>query len=163
MKHSYKRKAQVWSLDFIVSLVLFMSVLGPLFFVWSYVNTQSQQQILFERTENLALSISDSLVRSMGLPEGWNETSVSVIGLASDDNILNSTKVSYFFSMGASDYNRTKAILTGGYDFFLNLTDINGTVQGTIGSKDASRTFVPIERYCIYNERVTKLEFALVI
>ena len=86
---------------------------------------------------------------------------MNVIGLASDENVLNSTKVSYLFSMGTSDYNRTKAILTSGYDFFLNLTDINGTTHGTIGSKDASRTFVPIERYCIYNERITKLEFAL--
>ena len=163
MKRACHRKAQVWSLDFIVSIVLFLSVLGPLFFVWSYVNTQSQQQIFFERTETLALSISDVLVRSMGFPEGWNENDVNVIGLASDDNVLNSTKVSYLFSMGNSDYNKTKAILTGGYDFFLNLTDINGTVHGTIGAKESDRTFVPIERYCIYNERITKLEFALLV
>lgn len=140
-----------------------MAALIPLFFVWSYVNTQNQQQIMFNQAETLALSVSDALVRTRGLPENWNLANVNVIGLASEENMLNATKVAYLFSMGSSDYNRTRAILTGGYDFFLNMTDINGTTYGIIGSKPDGSMIIPVERYCLCNERITKLEFAIVI
>ncbi len=157
------RKGQIWSLDFVTSIVVFMVAFIPLFFIWTYVNTQSQQQILFDQVETLTLSISDSLIRTKGFPEGWNTSNVNLMGLASEENVLNSTKVSYFFAMGNSEYNRTKAILTGGYDFFFNLTDINGTEHGTIGNKQQNRMMVPVERYCLYNERITKLELALLV
>lgn len=157
------KKAQVWSLDFIVSLMIFMAALIPLFFAWNYVNMQNQQQIMFGEAENQALQVTDALVRTRGLPEGWDQTSVNVIGLASEENVLNATKVSYLLSMGGSDYERTRAIMTGGYDFFLNITDINGTVHGTIGTKPEGSAIIPVERYCICNGRITKIEFAIVI
>ncbi|MCK4335830.1 MAG: hypothetical protein KAW40_03860 [Candidatus Aenigmarchaeota archaeon] len=156
-------KGQVWSLDFITSVLVFLVVLIPLFFVWNYVNIQNQQQILFDEVETLTLSISDSLIRTKGLPEDWNTSDVSSIGLSSEENVLNVTKVSYFLTMGNSEYNRTRAILTGGYDFFFNLTDINGTAHGTIGNKPQDRMTIPIERYCLYNERIAKLEFAMIV
>jgi len=156
-------KGQIWSLDFITSIVIFLAVLIPLFFVWSYVNMQNQSQILFNEVESLTLSVSDSLIRTKGSPEGWDNASVESIGLASEENILNSTKVSSFLFMGNNEYNRTRAILTGGYEFFFNLTDINGTSIGSIGSKPGNRMYVPIERYCLHNGRIAKLEFALVV
>lgn len=157
------KKAQVWSLDFVVSVVIFLMALIPLLFVWDYVNAQKQQQMLFDEAENIALSVSDALLRTKGLPENWNTTSVNVIGLASKENILNITKVSYLLAMGSSDYNMTRAILSGGYDFFLNITDLNGTSYGIIGSKPQSRMVIPVERYCLYNERIAKLEFAIIV
>ena len=157
------KKAQVWSLDFITSVVIFLIVLVPLFFVWSYVNIQNQQQMLFDEVETLALSVSDSLIRTKGSPEGWDITNVRQIGLASEENVLNATKVSYFLTMGSTDYNRTRALLTYGYDFFFNLTDMNGTSLGIVGNKPENRMVVPIERYCLLNERIVKLEFAVIV
>ena len=156
-------KGQVWSLDFVTSLVVFLVVLIPLFFIWSYVNMQNQQQILFYEVETLTLSISDMLIRTEGLPEGWDTSDVNQIGLSSEENVLNTTKVSYFLTMGNSEYNRTRAILTGSYDFFFNLTDLNGTSHGIIGNKPQDRMTIPIERYCLYNERIAKLEFAIIV
>ncbi len=161
--NTLNKKGQVWSLDFITSVLVFLVVLIPLFFVWNYVNIQNQQQILFDEVEILTLSISDSLIRTKGLPEDWNTSDVSSIGLSSEENVLNVTKVSYFLTMGNSEYNRTRAILTGGYDFFFNLTDINGTTYGTIGNKPQDRMTIPIERYSLYNERIAKLEFAIIV
>jgi len=157
------KKGQIWSLDFITSVVIFLVVLMPLFFVWSYVNIQNQQQLLFDEVESLVLYVSDSLIRTKGSPEGWNTANVEIIGLASGENVLNATKVSYLLSMGNDEYNRTRTLLAGGYDFFFGLTDINGTSLGTIGNKPESRMVVPIERYCLLNGRIVKLEFAIVI
>ena len=54
-------------------------------------------------------------------------------------------------------------ILTGGYNFFFELKDLNGSSYGSIGSKPLEKMVVPIERYCLYNERIVKLEFSLVV
>ncbi len=156
------KRGQVWSLDLITSIVIFLMVLMPLFFLWNYVNRQNDQQILFDEAENLALSVSDSLVRTRGIPEDWNTSSVNTIGLATEENVLDVAKVSYFLTMGGSEYNRTRTILTGGYDFFFNLTDLNGTNYGVVGSKPDDKTLVPVERYCLYNDRIAKLEFAII-
>lgn len=155
-------KGQVWSLDFIVSVIVFLSVLIPLFFVWNQINLQNQQELLFEDIERMALSLSDSLVRTGGFPEDWNESTVSVIGLASGDNILDESKVSSFLSMGAANYNMTRTLLTGSYDFFFEITDINGTAIGSMGQKPDDKMIVPIERYCIYNGRIVRMELALI-
>ncbi len=160
---SGRRKAQVWSLDFIVSVVIFLVILIPLLFTWDYINAKNREQILFDDAEGIALSVSDALLRTRGVPEGWNGASVSVLGLAERENVLNATKIAYLLSMATSDYNRTRAILSGGYDFFLNITDLNGTSLGIAGSKPEGRMVIPVERYCIYNERIAKLEFAVVV
>lgn len=157
------KTGQVWSLDFITSVVIFMTVLIPLFFLWSHANVQAQQQQVFDEVQTLTFSISESLVRTKGLPEGWDVSSVNQIGLASEENMLNTTKVTNFLTMGSTEYNRTKGILTGGYDFFFDLKDLNGSSHGTIGSKPPGKMVIPIQRYCLYNGRITKLEFSLVV
>ncbi|NIO19414.1 MAG: hypothetical protein GTN76_01360 [Candidatus Aenigmarchaeota archaeon] len=157
-----RRKGQVWSLDFVTSLIIFFLVLVPLFFVWNYVNIQNMEQRTFDDIEVLALTTSDSLIRTKGVPENWNSSNVNVIGLADEENILNPTKVSEFLSMGNINYNLTRNILTGKYDFFFGITDLNGTVYGTIGNKPPDKTIVPVERYCLYNDRVVKIELTLI-
>jgi len=149
-------------MDFVASLVIFFLVLIPLLFVWNYVNLQNMEQRTFDEIETLALKISDSLIRTKGIPENWNSSNVNVIGLAEEENVLNATKVSEFLYMGNSEYDLTKSILIGKYDFFFSVTDLNGTSYGTIGSKPADRTIVPVERYCLYNERVVKIELSLI-
>ncbi|NIO23056.1 MAG: hypothetical protein GTN38_03465 [Candidatus Aenigmarchaeota archaeon] len=156
------KKGQVWSLDFVTSLVIFTLVLIPLLFVWNYVNIQNMEQRTFDEIETLALSISDSLIRTKGVPENWNSSNVNVIGLAEGENVLSIPKVSEFLYMGNNEYDLTKNILVGRYDFFFSITDLNGTVYGTAGSKPADRTIVPVERYCLYNNRVVKIELALI-
>jgi len=64
--------------------------------------------------------------------------------------------------MGNSEYDLTKNILTGKYDFFFSITDLNGTSYGTIGSKPADKTVVPVERYCLYDDRIVKIELSLI-
>lgn len=151
-------KAQIWSLDFAASLTVFLMVLLPLFFVWSYVNVQNRQEMELDEMERLALSISDALVRTGGSPGGWNSTDVKSIGLASSENVLDAAKVSEFLSM---DYNKTKAVLSGGRDFYFGLRDLNGTGYGSLGNKSRGEVAIPVERYCIYDERIVKMEFAL--
>jgi hypothetical protein len=151
-------KAQIWSFDFAVSFVVFFMVLIPMLFLWNYVNTQQLNQRIVDDVEIKALAASDALVRTAGIPQDWNGTTVRSLGLADEENVLNSTKVGYLLSM---DYATLKGMLTGGYDFNLTFSDLNGTAYGGIGTSPANRTSVPVVRYAKYNERIVSVVLML--
>ncbi|MEM7815533.1 MAG: hypothetical protein QXN71_00240 [Candidatus Aenigmatarchaeota archaeon] len=161
-------KAQIWSMDFGASLLIFISAMVILLFAWSYVMQQNQQQILLNSMESTAMGISDSLVRQPGIPNEWNETTVETIGLAVRENVLNETKVGYFVNM---DSETIKTILgISGYNFYFEIRYSNGTLAEVPGGSKAvtgnyppqSASFsVPSERYVIYDEKPARLKFIL--
>jgi hypothetical protein len=161
-------RAQAWSFDFMASVIVFFLVVSVLFFVWQYTTIQNEDQMVFNDMENSALTITDTIIRSRGYPEDWNESSVQIIGLASEENILNETKILTFVQM---DYETVKRILgIGAYDFYFQLVHLNGT-QASSGGNDllagldpafqSSTMVVPIERYIVFDHRVAKLRFML--
>lgn len=158
----------MWSLDFAVSVVIFAFVVSIVVFAWNYSTQNSMDQVNFNILQNDVMMISDSLIRVSGLPEDWNDTNVQVIGLADEENVLNSTKVLRFIGL---DYGFTKSILgIGNYDFYFDIRYPNNTIMeisGTTLTKGIhpvgqdSRIVVPVERYVILNGNVGKMEFFL--
>lgn len=161
-------RAQMWSLDFAVSVVIFAFVVSIVVFAWNYSTQNSMDQVNFNILQNDVMMISDSLIRVSGLPEDWNDTNVQVIGLADEENVLNSTKVLRFIGL---DYGFTKSILgIGNYDFYFDIRYPNNTIMeisGTTLTKGIhpvgqdSRIVVPVERYVILDGNVGKMEFFL--
>ena len=92
-------KAQAWSFDFMASVVVFFMIISVLFFVWEYTTFQNEDQMLFNDMENNALTITDTIIRTRGFPEYWNESNVQIMGLASEENVLNETKILMFVQM----------------------------------------------------------------
>lgn len=158
----------MWSLDFAVSVVIFAFVVSIVVFAWNYSTQNSMDQVNFNILQNDVMMISDSLIRVSGLPEDWNDTNVQVIGLADEENVLNSTKVLRFIGL---DYGFTKSILgIGNYDFYFDIRYPNNTIMeisGTTLTKGIhpvgqdSRIVVPVERYVILDGNVGKMEFFL--
>ena len=151
-------KAQVWSLDFALSLIIFMT---SLFAVIS-VNAMENQEI--KDLQMKVLALSDSLIRTRGIPADWNESGVKVIGLAEDENVLNVTKVVLFINMSVNDNDRLRGLMDIGlYDFYFEVKDINGTVYAntTTPISMTSSIVVPIERYAMYDERIVKVRFII--
>jgi len=101
------RSGQLFTTDFIVSLVLFMSVLGTVFYgIGTSVDQQAQRNdraVLQQR----AAQTADLLVRTSGYPADWNASSVRVTGLASDDHIIEPGK---FIELRETGYDRFRAI-----------------------------------------------------
>ena len=151
-------KAQIWSFDFAVSFFIFFLALVPMLFLWNYVNVQQLDQRYLDEIQIKALDVSDSLVRTAGVPADWNATTVRSVGLADEENVLNATKVNYLLSM---NYNTLKSIMTDEHDFSLTITDLNGTVYGNIGISPANETAVPVVRYANYNERIVSVKLVL--
>ncbi len=151
-------KGQIWSLDFISSLTIFLLVLSSLFMAWNFLSVQAQEQNALERIELLGLEVSDSILRTPGIPENWNSSNVEVIGLAYSDNIIDPDKLS---NLNSTPYDQTRILMTMGYDFYLKIEDLNGTVYLEKGSINQDRTVVPVERYANYNDRIVKLRLVL--
>ncbi len=162
-------RAQIWSIDFAVSILIFMSVIILVFFTWSYTSTQSSEQVEINNMQTSALLISDSLIRVEGLPRDWNATNVKVIGIASrNENVLNKTKVDRFLNLS---YSKARGLLgIGAYEFYFELSYMNHTImknqdgnnitKGNYPDSSAS-IIVPAERYVLYNGKIARLKFWL--
>lgn len=157
-------KAQVWSLDFALSLMIFMTSLFAVIFAWNYISVNAMENQEMKELQVMALALSDSLIRSKGIPVDWNESGVEVIGLAEDENVLNITKVGFFVNMSVTDNDRLKGLMDiGFYGFYFEVRDINGTVYAntTTPVSTTSPIVVPIERYAMYDERIVKVRFII--
>jgi hypothetical protein len=151
-------KGQVWSLDFAVSVTIFLMVLVPFLLVFGYIVDQNSERTVLDDMEVSALSISDSLVRAAGVPQDWNATTVELVGLAYTENVLDEGKMVLFDSLS---YDKLKGVMSKGYDFYIKISDLNGTVYIEKGSLPARTTIVPVERYAVYRNRVVKLQLYL--
>lgn len=155
----------MWSLDFIISAVIFCLALALILFAWSFTSTQTAAQGQLSDMESIGLEISDSLVRTPGQPQDWNSTSVQVIGLASDEGVLDQTKVDRFVNLS---YEQAKQLLgLGLYEFYFELRDLNGTLL-TNGQNLTAGTWpqdadlaVPVQRFVLLEQKTAKLKFVL--
>lgn len=161
-------KGQMWSMDFAVSIVIFALMIGIVIFAWNYAIRNSADQVNLNILENDVIMISDTLVRVPGMPEDWNESSVRVLGLAEEENVLNKTKVLQFVNM---DYNQIKILLgIANREFYFEMRYPNNTVMDIGGTSlnkgidpvgQNSNVVVPVERYVILNGNIAKMEFFL--
>ncbi|MBI4181581.1 MAG: hypothetical protein HY520_01280 [Candidatus Aenigmarchaeota archaeon] len=160
------RRGQIWSFDFAVSLTIFLTVLVLVLFFWIYANVQSFDELAQDELQDHAIAVSDILVRSAGVPSGWTNASVEVIGLASQDKVLDPRKVR---ELALMDYNQTRRLLgIGRYDFQLEIWYPNGTLalaQGlnaSAGLAPQNASIVsPVDRFVIYEGQVARMRFLL--
>ena len=159
-------KAQMWSLDFIVSMMIFMTVVIALMFFWSYASLQVGEQITLDRLQDTAITVSDLLVRSPGVPEDWTLSTVTIIGLAREEKVLDPGKVYEFTRIPYST--AQKLLRVAPHNFYLEILTPNGsvvTVNNTLvtaGSLPASaRTVVPISRFVLLDGEIVRLNLQL--
>ena len=161
-------KAQVWSMDFIASITVFILMFSIVVFSWNYVNTQNAEKSTFNEIQTLGLDISDILVRVPGNPEDWNESTVTSIGLATRENVLDKDKVDRFISM---NYSQSRALMgLPGMDFYFTLEYLNGTTiqykgkNMTAGSYPVNASIsVPVLRPVLFGKTPAKLRLVIYV
>ena len=161
-----KFKAQIWSFDFAVSMVIFITALILVLSLWSYANSQTNEQLRQEKLQDLILTVSDVLVRSEGSPENWTKDDVKIIGLASREKVLDPDKISEFMQI---PYDTARQLLgTGSFNFHFQLSHANETVMKlggndiAIGLSPANTSIVaPVERYVLFNGEIVKARMVL--
>ena len=155
------RKGQLWTLDMVLSLMIFFSALLSIIMAWNFISADIFEGQEMTEMQLKTMTISDSLIRTPGVPENWTNDTVSVIGLAYSDNELNTQKVEEFVNMS---YSRSRALLSVmPYHFYFEVKDINGTVYTNTSNpmnSDAS-VIIPAIRYASFNDRIVKVTFAM--
>ena len=84
-----KQSAQVWYTDFAIGLFIFVALM--FFYVDYSPNLATKENIQRSKLMSEGMKISGTLLTS-GIPESWNETNVTVVGLTQNNYRLNETK-----------------------------------------------------------------------
>ena len=130
------KKAQIWGIDLIVGIFIFLMGLIILFFY--AVNLKGNTGDI----EDISLvgdTISENLL-SEGTPIDWTEENVIFPGLLSQ-NKVNETKLQMFYNLN-QDYPNFKGILKTKYDFYIYFSeqmDIEGEQVDGIGKPNVNR------------------------
>ena len=159
-------KAQIWSLDLSVSVTIFLTVIVAFLFTFNLLSADASRQSELFSMQDAALEITEALVRSPGLPQGWTNTTVQAIGLAEKENVLNESKVLFFLSL---DYNQSKVLLSlTASQYLFQLEHPNSslwTLQGQNITKGLNYTgaldVVSVERYALLQGKPARLRFLL--
>lgn len=160
------KKSQIWSLEFIVALLIFISAL---FVFYNYsINLSDIREVTVKELIIDAKTLSSYLM-SEGLPKNWNSSNVITIGLTDGNYRINETKVSYFSDM---DYSIAKNMLSVINDYYIFFEDKNGstiTINGIdgIGKPGVTKTnlnatehpsdIIKIFRFAMYNNTIIRL------
>ena len=151
-------KAQIWSIDMIVSVAIVMIAFMVLLNAWSEANNEVIQNQKLESLLQRVILISNILTRTPGLPSDWNATNVKSIGLSSREGVLSESKV---LELKSLNYDTSKFLMgIKTEEFYITITDINGTIL-TIQGMNATagiaptnpKTTIPIGRLILLEKK----------
>jgi hypothetical protein len=160
------KKSQIWSLEFIVGLLIFISALFT-FYKYS-INLSDIQEITQKELILDAKTIANYLM-SEGMPSDWNSSNVILVGLTDGEHRLVEAKVGNFSEM---DYTAAKNLFCVMNDYYVYFEDKNGSVvsvNGIIGvgkpgvTKDnlndteKPSDVIKIFRFAMYNSTIVRI------
>ncbi len=159
-------KSQVWALDIIMAIVIFLGAL-LLFYRYSLnsidIENKGADDLLLD-----AKLVSTYLV-SEGYPINWEESpsDATLIGLTNGKMDLNTQKVQGFSQLSISDYSKTRKLLSTTHDYFVyfedrdnNTISIPGVVNDWIGknySIDNPKNIIKTIRFVRYNSTIIRM------
>jgi hypothetical protein len=118
-------KAELFSTDFIISILMFLSILLILGFYYGNLQNDVYQQYLRNDMQKKAINVADLLATSSGNPKGWDSTNVKVIGLY-DNGKFNLTK---FLELKKISHETVKRMMgTGAYNLNISIKNETGSV-----------------------------------
>jgi hypothetical protein len=158
MKKNSRKKAQVWSLDFIIAIVFFAISLTIYFKYAGQIFDEEEMNIEELRIE--AASISSSLM-TPGYPLDWNESNVERIGISTDGSTITQAKLDSLMLI-SSDYENTRRLFSASHQYYIELsnnsTDIS--ISGMQCNSSAKR-IATAERIVLYNNSIFRLSVCI--
>src|SRR3989344_6209927 len=140
-------KAQAWSFDLIVAVLIFSGALIGLY-LYAF-NAPEENKNSYDELRYQANIFADILLTE-GLPENWNENNVARIGIISGAKI-NETKINMFKNLVESNYDNTKILFRTNYNYYVTFVEpiiINGiSVEGIGLINTNDKNLIKIARY----------------
>ncbi len=140
---AHARKGQLFTIDFILGLSVFIFILLALLALQAQLESQVESGKARTEMQLIALRVSDLLVRTSGNPADWNASNVISIGLCDKTRVLNATK---FLRLKQLTNETARAILGAGpYSLHLSVTDANGSTL-TSGVARSTVAYYSVDR-----------------
>lgn len=143
-------KGQLNSLDLMLAIVIFVFLLSFVI-LFRFVDVLDLDKSLTKnKLEADALSLSDALIKSQGVPYNWekNSSNVQMIGLVSSPNVLNSEKLQIFTNMS---YTNATQVLGLSSQFYFYVEDLEENRLYETGNSTLSDKSISITRFAILN------------
>ena len=169
---SSRKKGQAFSTEFLLAYLIFSLVLILAFYLWNTTTADIIESKNRYEIEDRAVDSAEKLLRTRGIPADWSLSDVESIGLADESRILNPGKVLNFIILmnsSNSNYENNRWLLgIGKYDFYFNLTDINGTtmvINDTLcatGKKAVNETsMITVQRTGLLENEITTIKITV--
>ncbi|MDD5022951.1 MAG: hypothetical protein PHU63_02170 [Candidatus ainarchaeum sp.] len=153
----FNKKGQLNSVDLLISTTVFALLIVFLIGFW-FVEIMDIQKITKKtELEAQAISLSDILIKSPGVPKNWeneNSEEINMIGLASSDNIIDEDKVKKFINMS---YSENKEIFGIENDFYFYIEDLNGNRLYQTGNSTIEKQSVTVTRFGVLDNIEVKM------
>lgn len=161
------KKGQGVAIDFLFAILVFLLLMNALFSLIDNGNRTASDKSILNQLNSRTQQTIDMLVRNGGTPEHWelgNIDNAEVMGLAKRDRALDLDKIEKFVEWGGTygdqDYEKTKALLLIGYDYYFRISDSDDTTIYSTGQPGDNRW----DNYMAVNvKRIVNLEGAEVI
>ena len=143
-------KGQIFSMDFMLSLGIFLFILSSSIVIWNNINSQIDQREANNKLQTEIVSISTLLLETPGSPVNWEEdpSKTSQLGLAVKGNLLSSAKI---LALTNIPYNDAKNLLgLEDEDIYIEFIDANGNLLQA-GGKDMKFGLEPQNAGNIYS------------
>lgn len=152
-----KDLAQVFSSETLLAYMIFSLAIVIVFFLWTTTITEIKNSERFYAMEEAAIDLGEKLVKTPGTPTNWqNETEEKILSIgltfANEPRILQKEKILSFIKIMNTSYEERANLLgIGKYNFYFNLTDINGTtiILENISCATGKKPYLPIEMITI--------------
>lgn len=140
-------------LSFIIFTILLVSIVS----FWFNGVHSSGTMLARNRMETELIGASEILVKSPGFPEDWetNSSNVTVLGLASEPNMLNAAKLSNFTNLS---YSHLRELLGLSHEFSFAVQDQTGNLLYAVGNSSAgTSSSVTMTRFAVLDGQVVKV------
>jgi hypothetical protein len=114
-------KAELFSSDFMISILLFLTVLTIIIAYYQNLQTDVYETDIRNDMHSKAINVASLLATTSGYPKYWDSTNVQIIGLY-DSGKFNLTKFEELKQMTQTEYQTVRVKLgTGNYNFYISL------------------------------------------
>lgn len=161
-------KGQFFSSEVLMAYFIFSLAIIMVFFLWNVAVKEINQSEEMYNLEEKAVSLGEKLVKTEGVPKNWTKKNVMSVGLAKEKQprVLDKTKIIEFIQLMNESYEERSHLLgLGKYDFFFNLTDMQGgqiiieNLTCATGKKPSQeKSKLPVERTALWNDSIVKVK-----
>jgi len=154
---SMSRKAQTFSMDFLIASTVFVLAFSILYVYWTYTTKQINETRDINDMIDKVYLISQIWFRK-GTPEYWNPSNVIDLGLASDHR-FNQTKMDSLTDPLLDYDNVSDLIGVETYDFYFRIYNTTNDLIYDFGLEPSSpENVIKIKRVGILNRNVAIVE-----